>query len=177
MVQRGYTDSVVLNTSELQYDISAVWYIISKFWLPLYEHSRMAEAPPPTRHLTNVLHSIRNSKHLSSLNSESCKASKGPKGHSVWNSFLRKQCVCPIYWHFESYLRGSKVTLQRPQHATGEITFKAQLRGTMVSSKMLFTLFTWIPSRPFNILQLPEFIGYRCWLFLIECRTLFEMPR
>ena len=49
---------------------------------------------------------FRNSQHLSSLNSESCKASKWMQ----WYSRLNNQYVYPIFWHFEGHLRGSKVT-------------------------------------------------------------------
>ena len=45
---------------------------------------------------------------LSSLISESCRASKGLKEHSSCNDFQNNQIVCLIFWHFEGYLRAPK---------------------------------------------------------------------
>ena len=96
--------------------LTTSWQIILNDWNP--QHQRVVIS-------TSVLHSITNSQHLLSLNSVSCRESKGSKGHSVWNSFLNNQCAC-------SYSSISKDTWEiqksrfSPTQATDKITFTEQ---------------------------------------------------
>lgn len=74
--------------------------LILYFKLPLYKYCSSTCLIS-----TNCFHSIRNSQHLPSLNSKSCRAPKRYKEHRAWNSFINNQCERPIFCHFKGYYR------------------------------------------------------------------------